>query len=321
MSVAPAHSLILLDKPAGWTSHDVVGRMRRVAGTRRVGHAGTLDPMATGLLLIGIGQGTRLLTHLVGLSKTYTATIRLGASTTTDDAEGELLGEATCADSVTDAQIEEALARLRGPIQQVPSRVSAIKVDGQRAYARVRAGEDVQLDARPVTITRFEVLARRDRQDGPYTDLDVIVECSSGTYVRALARDVGADLGVGGHLTALRRTRVGRFSVEDAQQVPPRSADPDAPEPQLAALGLGAAAARALPSLSIDSSTARDLAHGKRPTVPAGVGADPVMARLRADADARAAALDAQGRLVAIVGARRGGALVPRLVIPADARS
>lgn len=318
MSVAPAHSLILLDKPAGWTSHDVVGRMRRVAGTRRVGHAGTLDPMATGLLLVGIGQGTRLLTHLVGLPKTYTATIRLGAATTTDDAEGELLGEPTPASALTDASIEEAADHLRGDIQQVPSRVSAIKVDGQRAYARVRAGEDVQLQARPVTITRFEVLARRDEQDGPYADLDVIVECSSGTYVRALARDLGEDLGVGGHLTALRRTHVGPFRVEDAQVVPPRSSDPEEPQPELTALGLGAAASRALPALSIDDSTARDLGHGKRPHGPAG---DPVVEHLSADTDALAAALDAEGHLVAIVGARRGGVLVPRLVVPADARS
>src|SRR5690606_14115750 len=160
-------------------------------------------------LVLGIGQGTRLLTHLVGLPKTYTATVRLGLATTTDDREGEPLGEPTDATGISLEQIEQSLAPLRGPIQQVPSTVSAIKVDGRRAYARARAGEEVQLAARPVTISRFEVLAART--DGPFHDLDVVVACSSGTYVRALARDLGAALGVGGHLTALRRQDIGPF--------------------------------------------------------------------------------------------------------------
>ena len=316
MSITPAHGLILLDKPAGWTSHDVVGRMRRVAGTRRVGHAGTLDPMATGLLLVGIGQGTRLLTHLVGLPKTYTATIRLGQATTTDDADGEPLGELVSASHLGEADIEAALDSLRGEIHQVPARVSAIKVNGQRAYARVRAGEEVELAARPVTIYRFEVHARRDV--GEWVDLDVTVECSSGTYVRALARDLGAVLGVGGHLTALRRTRVGEFRIEDAQTVPERSADPDAPQPKMVAWGLGEAASRALPVLRVDDRTVVDLGHGKRPAGPEG---DPVLIQLGEDKERRAAALDAAGHLIAIVGARRDGTVIPALVIPPEART
>ena len=206
--------LLLVDKPGGLTSHDVVARTRRAAGTRRVGHAGTLDPMATGLLVLGINRATRLLTYVVGAEKTYMATIRLGQSTVTDDAEGDV-SESHDASMVARAQIDVALGALRGEIQQAPSAVSAIKIDGKRSYARVRAGEDVALPPRPVTIRRFDV--RGERREGASIDLDVIVECSSGTYIRALARDLGAALGVGGHLTALRRTRVGAFDVADAQ--------------------------------------------------------------------------------------------------------
>ena len=205
--------LVVVDKPGGWTSHDVVGRGRRLAGTRKVGHAGTLDPMATGVLLLGIGRATRLLGQLQLTDKAYDATIRLGQATVTEDAEGEVVSS-TPAGHVTAEQIEAALVPLRGDISQVPSAVSAIKVDGQRAYARVRAGEDVQLAARPVRIDELSVSAIR--RTGDVVDIDVHVECTTGTYVRALARDLGASLGVGGHLTMLRRTRVGPFTLEHA---------------------------------------------------------------------------------------------------------
>ncbi len=200
--------LVIVDKPEGLTSHDVVARLRRLAGTRRVGHAGTLDPAATGVLVCGVGRATRLLGHLLLAQKDYDATIRLGVTTTTDDADGEVLRTRPAA-AVTDAAIAAAVASLTGAIEQAPSAVSAIKVKGVRAYARVRAGEDVQLPARPVTVHRFEVL----RRHGPEaSELDVSVTCSSGTYIRALARDLGELLGCGAHLTALRRTRVGPFT-------------------------------------------------------------------------------------------------------------
>lgn len=205
--------LVVVDKPAGMTSHDVVGRCRRIFATRRVGHAGTLDPMATGVLVLGIERATKILGLLTATSKSYAATIRLGRSTSTDDAEGELLQSFSAA-HVTDQEIGAALDGLRGDIEQVPSAVSAIKVAGRRAYQLAREGQAVELQARPVRIDRFEVLATRRVED--LIDLDVEVDCSSGTYIRALARDLGAALGVGGHLTALRRTRVGRFDLSHA---------------------------------------------------------------------------------------------------------
>ena len=212
--------LLVVDKPSGWTSHDVVGRTRRLCATRKVGHAGTLDPMATGVLVLGIGRATRLLTFLVGCDKDYTATIRLGQSTITDDAEGEVVAS-IAADGLTTEQLEAAVGRLTGDIQQVPSSVSAIKVKGERSYHRVRAGEDVDLPPRPVTVSRFDVLATRggDADGIPVLDVDVEVTVSSGTYVRALARDLGSALGVGGHLTALRRTRVGAFTLDQAHDL------------------------------------------------------------------------------------------------------
>lgn len=206
--------LLLVDKTKGLTSHDVVARTRRRLGTRKVGHAGTLDPMATGLLVLGIGRGTKLLNLAVGLDKEYKATIRLGASTTTDDAEGEIIDSPGC-NAIPD--IEAVLERYRGDIEQIPSSVSAIKVDGKRAYARVRAGETVQLKARPVTVSAFDIVGAPRLIEG-YLDLDVRVQCSSGTYIRALARDIGNDLGVGGHLTALRRTAVGPWRIEQASE-------------------------------------------------------------------------------------------------------
>ena len=206
--------LVIIDKPSGWTSHDVVGRVRRLAGTRKVGHAGTLDPMATGVLVLGVGRATRLLGYLVLADKEYLATIRLGSSTLTDDAEGDVV-DSTPAGHLDSDAIAAAIAPLTGSIEQVPSSVSAIKVDGRRSYARVRAGEDVDLPARTVTVTEFELQQVRRHDD--VVDADVRIVCSSGTYVRALARDLGAALGVGGHLTMLRRSRVGRFDLSSAR--------------------------------------------------------------------------------------------------------
>lgn len=214
MSQSPSGpGIVVVDKPPGMTSHDVVGRCRRIFATRRVGHAGTLDPMATGVLVIGVERATKILGLLTAAAKSYTATIRLGQATSTDDAEGELVRSAS-ARHLTNEAIESAVGGLRGDIEQVPSTVSAIKVDGKRAYRLAREGRTVELKARPVRIDRFAVC---DIRPGPdVVDLDVEVDCSSGTYIRALARDVGAALGVGGHLTALRRTRVGRFGLDQA---------------------------------------------------------------------------------------------------------
>jgi tRNA pseudouridine55 synthase len=206
--------LVIVDKPAGMTSHDVVGRCRRIFGTRRVGHAGTLDPMATGVLVIGIERATKILGLVTETSKSYAATVRLGQCTSTEDAEGDITQQVS-AQHVTDEAIEAAIAGLRGDIAQIPSAVSAIKVDGQRAYRLAREGRVVELAARPVRIDRFEI--RSVRRHDELIDVDVDVDCSSGTYIRALARDVGATLAVGGHLTVLRRTRVGRFGIDQAR--------------------------------------------------------------------------------------------------------
>jgi tRNA pseudouridine55 synthase len=215
--------LVIVDKPSGMTSHDVVGRCRRVFATRKVGHAGTLDPMATGVLVIGIERATKILGLLMATTKSYAATMRLGQTTTTDDADGDVLSSAR-ADSVTAGRIQDAIAALRGEIRQVPSAVSAVKVGGQRAYRLAREGHTVELVARKVRIERFDMLAVRPH-DG-LVDVDVEVDCSSGTYIRALARDLGAALGVGGHITALRRTRVGRFGVELAHTLDELTANP-----------------------------------------------------------------------------------------------
>ena len=308
------HGILLVDKAADRTSHDVVARVRWLLGTKKVGHAGTLDPMATGLLVLGIGQGTRLLTHLVGLDKTYRATIRLGRATTTDDREGEMLGEAVDATGLADARLEQALGALRGEIAQVPSTVSAIKIDGKRAYARARAGEDVQLAARPVRIGRFELTARRET-DG-HLDLDAVVDCSSGTYVRALARDLGASLGVGGHLTALRRTAVGPFDVTDGVRVPARGEGDDV---DLPLLGLGEVATRVLPVLPVEESEAAALGTGQRIRSASALREPAHPHPGHAGEEAPVAALDPEGRLVAVLG-REGGAWRPQLVVPAEAR-
>ena len=255
-----ASGVVAVDKPQGWTSHQVVGRCRRLLGTRKVGHAGTLDPMATGLLLVGVERATRLLGFLAGHDKTYTATIRLGQATVTDDAEGDVTA-APGATGLGAATIEAAMAALRGDIVQVPSAVSAIKVDGRRAYALVRAGAEVSLKARPVSVTRFTLEDRRETTVAgvPVIDLDVVVDCSSGTYVRALARDLGSSLGVGGHLTALRRTRIGGFTLADVTLDAAGLAGEEAPS----VMGSGQVARRAFPWVEVDARVAQEVRFGR----------------------------------------------------------
>lgn len=255
----PVPGLVVVDKPAGWTSHDVVARVRRLASTSKVGHAGTLDPMATGVLVLGIGKATKLLTYVVGHDKSYDATIRLGQSTVTDDAEGEVTSEAD-ASGVMDDAVVAAIAGLTGDILQRPSSVSAIKVDGKRSYARVRGGEDVALPPRPVTVSRFDI--REIRREGTLVDVDVTVDVSSGTYVRALARDLGAALGVGGHLTALRRTRVGDIGLDRARTLEDLGAVVDGGLP-LPRVSLADAAAATLPVLEISETHATALGFGQ----------------------------------------------------------
>lgn len=251
--------LLIIDKPSGWTSHQVVGRVRRLMGTRKVGHAGTLDPMATGVLVVGVGRATRLLGHLALHDKDYTATIRLGVATLTDDAEGDIVSTAD-ASALTDEQIEAAMGPLRGDIMQVPTAVSAIKVNGRRSYARVRAGEQVELAARPVTVSRFECTALRRTvgQEGTVVDLDAEVSCSTGTYVRALARDLGAALGVGGHLTALRRTRIGPYRLPDVAV----DLSDEAPRPEM--MTMAQAARLSFPVVELDAAQEADLRVGRR---------------------------------------------------------
>ncbi|PUB31700.1 tRNA pseudouridine55 synthase [Promicromonospora sp. AC04] len=309
-----ADGFVVVDKPEGWTSHDVVGRMRRLAGTRKVGHAGTLDPMATGVLVLGIGRATRLLTYVVGADKDYDATIRLGVATTTDDAEGVIasVADPDAVGRVDRAALDAAIADLTGDILQVPTSVSAIKVDGKRAYARVRAGEEVALQARPVTVSRFDVLDVRPgttavpdgdpadtyvdgpvaddptgagpsdpssaarpgvaptaaepgngpTRDVPVVDVDVRVTVSSGTYVRALARDLGAALGTGGHLTMLRRTRVGGYDLAGARTLEQLEAQADA-DGTLATLPLADAARGTFPVRELDEVEVRALGYGQ----------------------------------------------------------
>lgn len=247
--------LVVVDKPGGMTSHAVVARVRRTLGTRKVGHAGTLDPMATGVLVLGVERATRLLGHLMLTEKAYTATVRLGATTTTDDAEGEVTA-ATDASHVTEEQVREALLAFSGDIDQVPSTVSAIKVDGKRAYALARAGEEVELKARRVTI--HEIEADGVRRERGFLDLDLRVRCSSGTYIRAIARDLGAALGVGGHLTALRRTAVGPFTLDGA------NTDLD----DLAVTPLAVAARASFPALDLDEEQAQAVRYGRPLALP-----------------------------------------------------
>jgi len=278
-----ADGLVVVDKPGGWTSHDVVARTRRLAATRRVGHAGTLDPMATGVLVLGIGKATRLLGHLALTDKAYDATIRLGVTTVTDDAEGEPLS-ATPAGHVDDASIATAIAALTGDIAQVPSSVSAIKVNGERAYKRVRAGDAVELAARPVTVSAFDV--RETRRTAAVVDLDVTIECSTGTYVRALARDLGVALGVGGHVTALRRTRVGPYDLAAAHTL-------EALEKSFEVLPIADAVRAVFPVREVNEDEARIVSHGG-PLPAAGTADGPV------------AVLGPDGTFLALVEEREG---------------
>ena len=270
--------LLVVDKPGGLTSHDVVGRVRRLAGTRKVGHAGTLDPMATGVLLLGINRATRLLGHLALSDKAYDATIRLGFATTTDDAEGEPLpasdedgvgARPAPRTSTSETAIREVLATMVGELDQVPSAVSAVKVDGRRAYDRVRAGEDVVLPSRRVRID--EIVVHDVRPVGEWLDVEVSVTCSSGTYIRAIARDLGEALGCGGHLTALRRTSIGSGdrSVTLADATPLEDLGEDLP-----VLSLGDAARRFFPVVEVGEEDAVRVGHGKRLTL--GLAAGPV---------------------------------------------
>jgi tRNA pseudouridine55 synthase len=249
--------LVVVDKPGAITSHGVVSRVRRLAGTRKVGHAGTLDPMATGVLVLGINRATRLLGHLVLTEKGYDATIRLGVSTTTDDAEGERVTVVDAGD-LTESAVREALQRFVGEIDQVPTAVSAIKVDGRRAYQRVRAGEDVELAARPVTVHEL-VLHDLTSVPGEVQSLDVrvSVRCSSGTYIRAIARDLGTALGVGGHLTALRRTAVGPFDLAVARTL-------DQLEESFTMVPIADAARAAFPAYELDEEQAASVRVGRK---------------------------------------------------------
>lgn len=291
-----ADGLIVVDKPAGMTSHDVVARIRRLARTRRVGHGGTLDPMATGVLIIGVNRATRLLTYVIGSTKSYSATIRLGQSTVTDDAEGEITATASVA-GITDDAVRAGLAGQVGEIDQVPSAVSAIKVNGERAYKRVREGETVDLPARRVTISRLDVLEIRRVADG--LDVDIEVDCSSGTYIRAIARDLGAGLGVGGHLTALRRTAVGGLTLAEAVTL----AELEERAPDVVGLPLSEAARQAFPQRTASADEARVLSHGG-PLDPVGI-------------DGPYAVFDPSGDVLAIVSERAGRARAEIVLAPA----
>lgn len=284
--------LVIVDKPSGFTSHDVVAKMRGIAKTRRVGHAGTLDPMATGVLVLGVERATKLLGHLALTEKEYLGTIRLGQNTVTDDAEGEITSSADASGIKRDA-IDAGIAKLSGDIMQVPSKVSAIKIDGKRSYARAREGEDFEIPARPVKVSAFTVYDVRDAvaEDGtPVLDLVVSVVCSSGTYIRALARDLGADLGVGGHLTALRRTRVGPYKLDAAKTI-------DQLQEELTVMAVADAAAAAFPRWDVDERRAKLLLNGVRIEMPgeyAGVGA--------------VAVFDAEGRFLVLAEELKGKA-------------
>ena len=296
-----ADGLIVVDKPAGMTSHDVVARIRRLAKTRRVGHGGTLDPMATGVLIIGVNRATRLLTYVIGSEKSYAATIRLGESTITDDAEGEVTATASV-EGVADAAIHAALAAQRGEIDQVPSAVSAIKIDGKRAYKRVREGEEFELPSRRVTVSRLDVLdvRRTVAADGrPVIDVDVEVTCSSGTYIRAIARDLGSALGVGGHLTALRRTAVGRMVLAEAstlEELAERA-------PDVVSLPMADAARQTFPQRTASPDEARVLSHGG-PLEPVGI-------------EGPYAVFGPAGELLAIVSEKDGRARAEIVLAPA----
>ncbi|MBB2942280.1 tRNA pseudouridine55 synthase [Actinoplanes lutulentus] len=288
--------LIVVDKPAGMTSHDVVARIRRLAKTRRVGHGGTLDPMATGVLIIGVNKATRLLTYVIGASKSYAGTIRLGQTTITDDAEGEVVATVP-AGHVGDDAINAFLATQVGEISQVPSAVSAIKIKGVRSYKRVRDGEAVEIPARQITIYQLDVL--EIRRDGDVIDVDIDVTCSSGTYIRAIARDLGAALGVGGHLTALRRTAVGDMTLDAAATL----AELEERAPDVVSLPMAEAARRAFPQRVASEEETGVLRHGG-PLSPAGI-------------EGPYAVFDPDGVLLAIVSERDGKARAEIVLAPA----
>ena len=292
MAATSKDGLVIVDKPGGMTSHDVVARVRRLAGTRKVGHAGTLDPMATGVLVIGVEKATRLLGYLTLTEKAYAATSRLGQSTSTDDAEGEITGGATAA-GVSAETLAQAVADLTGEIEQVPPAVSAIKVGGQRAYRLTRAGAAPELKSRPVTVCEFTVTGTR--HDGDLLDVDATVRCSSGTYIRALARDLGAALGTGGHLTRLRRTRVGGYRIEDARTLEQLAE-------RFEVLPLARAAAAAFPSRKLTADEARRLAHGGR------LAASTASTGAAQAGPATAAAYAPDGTLIALVAEESGQA-------------
>ena len=288
MSAPVASGLVVVDKAGGMTSHDVVARVRRLAGTRKVGHAGTLDPMATGVLLVGVERATRLLGHLMLTEKGYDAVVRLGEATSTDDAEGEAVSTSSAAD-LEERQVREVLATMVGDVSQVPSSVSAVKVDGRRAYDRVRAGETVELQPRAVTI--HEIIVHGCVPAGDRLDVRISVRCSSGTYVRAIARDLGATLGVGGHLTALRRTAVGPFTLDDAHSL-------DLLAEQLAVLPIADVARRCFPHRVLDDAEASAVAVGRK--LPLDLGEDGPVALL--DGSGRFLALyEQQGEVAAAV--------------------
>jgi tRNA pseudouridine55 synthase len=284
--------LVIVDKPSGFTSHDVVAKMRGIAKTRRVGHAGTLDPMATGVLVLGVERATKLLGHLALTEKEYLGTIRLGQTTLTDDAEGDITASADAVRITRDA-IDAGIAKLTGDIMQVPSKVSAIKINGVRSYKRAREGEEFDIPARPVTVSSFGVHDVREAVAGDGTevlDLVVSVVCSSGTYIRALARDLGADLGVGGHLTALRRTRVGPYKLDTARTL-------DELQQDLTVMPVAEAASAAFPRWDVDGRRTKLLLNGVRLDMPDEyAGSGPV------------AVFDPDGRFLALVEAQRGKA-------------
>ncbi|MDT5040818.1 MAG: tRNA pseudouridine55 synthase [Actinoplanes sp.] len=292
--------LIVVDKPGGMTSHDVVARIRRLAKTRRVGHGGTLDPMATGVLIIGVNKATRLLTYVIGSQKSYAATIRLGEATLTDDAEGDVTSSASTG-AVTEEAIRAQLAARTGEIEQIPSAVSAIKINGERAYKRVRDGESVEIPSRRVTIHSQEILdiRRVTLDDRAVVDVDIEVSCSSGTYIRAIARDLGADLGVGGHLTALRRTAVGGLTLAEASTLP----ELEERAPDVIGLPMAQAAARAFARREATEEETRILRHGG--PLPAVGIAGPY------------AVFDPAGALLAIVNEKEGSAKPEIVLSPA----
>jgi tRNA pseudouridine55 synthase len=271
--VTPPGGLVIVDKPAGWTSHDVVARIRKLAGTKRVGHAGTLDPMATGVLVVGVEKATRLLGYLALTEKEYTGTIRLGQATDTDDADGAVIAVVP-AGRIGEDELLRAVRRLTGEISQVPPGISAIKVGGKRSYQLARAGQAPVLQARAVTVSRFEVTGVH--RDGDLLDVDVAVTCSSGTYIRALARDLGVALGAGGHLTALRRTRVGPYLASQARTLDQLAAEAELPS-GVPVTGLAEAAAAAFGRRDLSADEARSLGHGGKLTAT-GTGPAPVAA-------------------------------------------